>query len=127
MDDPVFQDGKLVIKNNKGEEFVLYEETWIEHILGDRSRFFYKDNFDKIIETLADPDRIIQSKKDIDVHLYEKKFNDLYMFENAITGMNYNIAVVNTYDKMIRTIYISQKPKKGHVIWDKTTSKPDEK
>ena len=121
MDEPSFQGGKLAVENHKGVEFELDEKTWNEHILGDHSRNYYKDNFGKVIETIKNPDRILQSKKDIDVQVYEKRFTDFFLSDNAVLGLVYNYVVVRVYDNRVLTFYPSKNPKNGDVIWTKKT------
>lgn len=117
MDNSVFDDGKLVVTNHEGDEFVFLKEIWDDHILEARHRLFYTSNFDKIIETIRNPDRILKGSHNS--HNYEKRFFDLYKIDNAVLGAQYNYVCIDVRKKEVRTVFSNVKQKKGEILWQK--------
>ena len=110
MNEPTFKKGVFVIHGYKKCAFELTEYTWL-HIVRDRSRFYFRDHFEKIVLTLQKPDRILKSPAEKDVVSYEKRFDDFYI-DNTVLGRTYIYVLVNKSTKRIRTIYTNPKQKK---------------
>lgn len=120
---PIFdKNGLYIIEGFEGRKFELLQRTWENHILRDKSRWYFKEQFDKIIETLKRPDCILQSPHDEKyekyVVCYVKKFNDLYIW-NTVTAIAYVYVVVNLNNNNIRTVYDSPNLKKWKQIWQR--------
>jgi hypothetical protein len=57
---PIFdKNGLYIIEGFEGRKFELLQRTWENHILRDKSRWYFKEQFDKIIETLKRPDCVL--------------------------------------------------------------------
>jgi len=115
---PQFINGVLKVKTFEGRIFELRETTWFDHILKDRSREYLRDHFDKILETLKEPDYILQSPAEGQVVSYVKYFTDFRIW-NTVTAMAYLYVLVNLSTDRIRTIYTNVRLKGWHRLWPK--------
>ncbi len=110
--------GLCKIKGFKGRNFELQKITWENHILKDKTRWHLKKQFDKVIETLKQPDYILQSPKEHYVVSYVKKYSDLYIL-NTVTAIAYLYVLVNLNNNNIRTVYDNPNLKRWKRIWPK--------
>lgn len=123
MIEPSFKNGEYTITDNQGNELTLSERTWLQHIIKDRGRGYFKSQFSKIVQTVKAPDRIIRSKAEKNVVIYERFFDDFYI-TNTVLGRVYISVFANWKTKRIRTVHTSpRKRKKGEIIWEAQSSK----
>ena len=115
MSEPTFKKGVYIIRGRKKSVFELTEYTWL-HIVKDRSRFYFRDHFEKIVLTLQKPDRILKSPKEKEVVSFEKQFDDFYI-NNTVLGRAYIYVLVNNSTNRIRTIYTNPTQKRWEQIW----------
>lgn len=119
---PIFKDGSFVIHGRdttsaaKKRQFELTERTWNEHILADNSRTYLQNNFDKIIDTLKNPDYILRSPSEKNVGSFAKHYDDFCIFDK-VTAKLYLYVLVNLNNNRIRTIYTNPKLKGWKKIW----------
>ncbi len=116
---PVFEDGKTVLKDYRGQELILLERQW-KHFVSDRGRTRFQEKFAVIEQTLKNPTRVVESTKEKNIVLYEKCFHD-YSIANTVLATAYVYVVVNWSSGIIRTVY--DKPRRrthGKVLWPKT-------
>jgi hypothetical protein len=115
---PNFKNGVCKIKGFKGRNFKLHQSTWKKHILKDRTRWYLKKHFDKIVETLKKPDSILQSPREGNVASFAKRFEGFYIWNKA-TVTTYLYVLVNMEDNNIRTVYTNPKLKRWKRRWPK--------
>lgn len=119
MGEPIFDaSGVCTITGFEGRAFEIHETTWHGHILKDRTRWYLKGQFEKVIDTLKSPDYILQSPSEKTAVAYAKKFNDLYIW-NTVAAIAYLYVLVNIRTGYIRTVYIDPKLKNWKRIWPK--------
>ena len=93
-----------------GIKIILKEEQW-NHIIKQHPEVKHYKN--RIQETLSDPDIIKRSKRDKDTFLYYRYYKDVY-------DGKYLLVVAETKEKQeILTCYITDRIKKGDLIWKK--------
>ena len=118
MSKPIFQKGKIVVEAHGGLKIEIPERQW-KHIIQERNRRYFQNQFDKIAQTLSDPDRKIKSKKQKNVFIYERFFDDFYI-QNTVLGHAYIYVVVNTKTERLNTAYADRSQQtKGMVVWQK--------
>jgi len=116
---PIFsKNGLCKVKGFKGRIFELQKSTWEDHIIKDRPRWHLREQFDKVIETLKQPDYILRSPKEHHVVSYVKKYSNLYIWD-TVTAIAYLYVLVNLKNNNIRTIYDNPKLKRWECIWPK--------
>lgn len=119
---PIFKDGSLIIYGRdttnagKKRQLELTERTWKEHILVDKGRAYLQNHFDKIIDTLKNPDYILRSPSDKNVGSFAKHYDDFCIFD-SVTAELYLYVLVNLNNNRIRTIYTNPKLKEWKKIW----------
>jgi hypothetical protein len=96
----------------------LRKRTWEGHILKDKSRWFLKGQFNKIVETLRNPDYILQSPSENNAVAYAKKFDDLHIID-TVMARAYLYVLVNLNNYNIRTVYSNPQLKGWKQIWPK--------
>ena len=98
--------------------FELHKRTWEDHILVDRTRWYLKGQFNKVVETLLNPDYILKSPSENNVAAYAKKFEDLHIF-NTVMARAYLYVLVNLNNNNIRTVYTNPELKGWKQLWPK--------
>ncbi len=99
--------------------YLNYERVqWEEHILRERTRWYLKGQFNKVVETLANPDYILQSPKEQNVASYVKRYDDLHIL-NTIMARAYLYVLVNLNNNNIRTVYSNPGLKEWVSLWRK--------
>ena len=118
MNQPIFTDGYFKFEGHNGQIFELKQETWENHILRDRSRWYFGNHFEKILETLKEPDYILQSPSEQITVSYVKKYEDFYIL-NTVMARAYLYILVNTENNIIKTIYDNPKLKNWKCIYER--------
>jgi hypothetical protein len=103
---------------NVGCAFELSRDTWENHILIDRSRWYLGNQFDKVIGTLQNPDYILQSPTEHNVAADVKKYDDLHILD-TVMARAYLYVLVNLNNLKIRTVYSNPDLKTWKKIWPK--------
>ena len=111
--------GVWVFKGFQGRHFQLHKKTWESHILRDKNRYYLRNQFDKIADTLKDPDCILQSPQEHYVGIYVKKYNDLFIMNTALARA-YLYVLVNLNTNIIRTVYSNPRLKGWKRKWQKS-------
>jgi hypothetical protein len=111
---------KIAGKSKDGGDcvFELRKSTWEKHILRERTRWYLKGQFNKVVETLANPDYILQSPKEQNVASYVKRYDDLHIL-NTIMARAYLYVLVNLNNNNIRTVYSNPGLKEWVGLWRK--------
>jgi hypothetical protein len=118
MEEPKFKNGELFIEDYSGRQVILAEKAW-KHIIIDRNRTYFEQNFKKIKETLQKPDHVRESTQEKNVVIYERFFDDFYI-TNSVLGRAYIDVVVNWSTNRIRSVYPSlKKRQRGRKLWPK--------
>jgi len=97
-------------KDRFDNKIKLTEKRW-EHIITEHPEA--EPYEDKILEVLLKPDLVKRSKRDKDTFLYYRYYKDVY-------DGKYLLVVAETKEKQeILTCYITDRIKKGDLIWKK--------
>jgi len=99
-------------KDNQGRSIRLSEER-LDHIESDHPEMV--SQFERISETLAEPDRIIRSRTDASVELFYRH----HAFTPVSTKFLCIIVKVITDDNFIITAYYTDSVKGGELLWEK--------
>ena len=99
-------------KDNQGRSIRLSEER-LDHIESDHPEMV--SQFERISETLAEPDRIIRSQTDASVELFYKH----YASTPVSTKFLCIVVKVITDDNFIITVYYTDSVKRGELLWEK--------
>jgi hypothetical protein len=118
MNQPIFNNGSLSLKDYKEQIFKLYQETWENHILKDRIRWHLMGHFDKITETIKEPDYVLQSPSEQMVVAYVKRYEDFYILD-TVRAKAYLYVLVDLYTNIIKTIYDNPKLKQWKILYER--------
>jgi len=99
-------------KDNQDRSIGLSEER-LDHIESDHPEMV--SQFERISETLAEPDRIIRSRTDASVELFYKH----YASTPVSTKFLCIVVKVITDDNFIITAYYTDSVKRGELLWEK--------
>lgn len=98
----------------------LSQKTW-QCKTSKPERWHLEYNIEKIKTTLSDPDEVHKSAKNPEDYVFYKKFEDYQIREGitapALRGFQYLAIVVSTTKKLIKTIYPTDKIKRGERLW----------
>ena len=99
-------------KDNKGRTIRLSEER-LDHIESDHPEMV--SQFDRIFETLTEPDRIIISRTDDSVEIFYKHYSSTPVSTKFLCI----VVKVITDDNFIITAYYTDSVKRGELLWEK--------
>ena len=120
MAQPEFRGNYINLVDRWGRQLRLYRDTWNVK-RGRDDRWFLTYNYEKIVETLADPDFVIESKKDVCV--YQKSFGSFSLDAQNRKSLvkSFWVSVVGKPKKrMILTFYPADNIKAGKVLYDES-------
>lgn len=112
-------DGKsrCFLRDYNRRRVCLYTTTWETKTKKPERAWAVKFNFDKIIETLKQPDCVKKSKKNPESVLYYKKFGEFNIRREITVPLEqYMVVIVLNYRK-VQTIYTTKRIKEGEDIW----------
>ncbi len=102
----------MIFKDVYGRDIRLTEERQ-DHFVLDHPEM--SGQFDKLQETLRDPDRIVRSKTDLDVELFYRHYGS-----TPVTQKHLCIVVKSVIDDtFIITAYFTDSIKKGELLWQR--------
>jgi hypothetical protein len=116
MEYPKFKNGEFLIDDYAGRKLTLTEKAW-NHIIIESNRTYFERLFDKITETIKNPNQVRSSTQEKNVVIYEKLFDDFYITDSVL-GRAYVNVVANWSTDRIRTAFTSlKKRQKGKQLW----------
>jgi hypothetical protein len=116
MEYPKFRNGEFIINDYASRELILTEKAW-KHIIIDNNRRYFERSFDKITDTIKNPDQVRSSTQEKNVVIYEKFFDDFYITDSVL-GRTYINVVVNRGTGRIRTAFSNLKKRQtGKQLW----------
>ena len=120
MTTPKFNDkNQLELIDYQGKKIILNKRTWELKIkYPERSWFEY--NFDKMEQTLSEPDEVRASTKSRFSKILYRRFDIIRIRPNIeVPFVDNYIAVVVKRDEYTQTFYPCHKIKGGNIIWHK--------
>jgi hypothetical protein len=122
MAGPKFRGGYVILADRWNRPLRLHRSTWTLK-LAHQERWFLVHNYEKLEETLKDPDQVVESKRGGSGCLYYKHFREFKLNDSGsrslATSRFWVCIVADPSKRRLLTFYPSEAIKEGRLLYDK--------
>ena len=120
---PNFGNGMAtLLKGYDGSLYTLYKRTW-ELKLSHPERAHVEHNYDKLVQTIKEPDEVRQSIQHEDCFIAYKRYDHYWVLPGVSApnppGLKYFAVVCDAKRHVIKTFFPARKMKEGRKLWPK--------